>query len=57
MLLAVQEGIGTAAATSTEVARPQMFNGTSSRVLGFVTVYRLYIRIKMRRATVKKQIQ
>jgi len=57
MLLAVQEGIGTAAATSTEVARPQMFNGTSSRVLGFVTVYKLYIRIKMRRATVKKQIQ
>ena len=34
-----------------------MFNKTSSQVSGFVIAYRLYIRIKMREAVVKEQIQ
>ena len=41
----------------TEVVRLQIFDGTSLKILGFVTAYRLYIRIKMREAVVEEQIQ
>ena len=41
----------------TEVARLPTFDGTSSKILEFVTVYKLYIKMKMREAAVEEQIQ
>ena len=40
-----------------EVAKPPVFNGEAGRVGGFITVYKLYLRMKMREATVEKQVQ
>jgi len=40
-----------------EVARPQEFNGSSRKVARFITVYKLYIHMKMRGVSVEKQIQ
>ena len=40
-----------------EVAKLPIFNGEAGKVGGFITAYRLYLRIKMRETTVEEQVQ
>ena len=61
--LLVAEGAGTESATMgsnmgshMEVAKPAIFNGEVGKVGGFVTTCRLYLRMKMRGATVEEQV-
>ena len=39
-----------------EVAKPAIFNGEAGKVGGFVTTYRLYLRMKMREVMVEEQV-
>ena len=39
-----------------EVAKPAIFNGEVGKVGEFVTMCRLYLRMKMREATIEEQV-
>ena len=59
--LTVQVGAGTGTgggdvSAATEVAKPQTFDGTLSKVSGFIGVYKLYTRMKLREASVEVQV-
>ena len=43
--------------SNVEVARPQIFNREAGKVLEFLTVCRLYIRMRMREVIIEEQIQ
>ena len=52
-----REATGSNLGPQMEVAKPSIFSGEAGRVGGFVTACRLYLRMKMREATVKEQVQ
>jgi len=66
-LLAIAGGAGTRGAERTttgsnmgphmEMAKLAIFNGEVGKVGGFIIVYRLFLRMKLREATVEEQIQ
>ena len=60
-LLAAQGEGGTGRGSNTgpkvEVATPAIFNGEAGKVGGFITACRLFLRMKLREATVEEQIQ
>ena len=40
--------------THMEVAKPAIFNGEAGKVGGFITAYRLFLRMKLRGTTVEE---
>jgi len=40
-----------------EVVKPLVFNGEASRAVGFIIVYKLYLRMRISEALIKEQIQ
>jgi len=50
-------GIAVEGGSHVEIAKLLVFSGEASRVMEFIIVYKLYLRIKMKGATVEKQVQ
>ena len=42
---------------NTEIAKLQVFDGTSSKVSGFVMACKLYMKMRMRKVLLEEQIQ
>ena len=48
--------IGSNMGPQVEMAKPAIFNGEVGKVEGFVTMYRLYLKMKMREAMVEEHV-
>jgi len=53
---AAERGVGGGASAATEVAKPQTFDRTPSKVSGFIGVCKLYVRMRLREASVEEQV-
>ena len=53
---AAERRVGENTSAATEVAKPQTFDGTPSKVSRFVGAYRLYIKMRLRKSSVEEQI-
>ena len=42
--------------SNVEITKPQIFDRTTNKILVFLTACKLYIKMKMRNTTVKKQV-
>jgi len=54
---ATERGVGRGTSAATEVAKPQTFDGTPSKVSGFIGACKLYMRMRLRESSVEEQIQ
>jgi len=53
----VEKRVGGGTVAATEVAKPQTFDGTPSKVSGFLSACKLYIGMRLRESSVEEQIQ
>jgi len=51
------EAVARVGGEATEMAKPQIFDGTLSKVVGFIMACKLYIRMKLREEPVEEQVQ
>jgi len=52
-----ERGVGGGASVATEMAKLQTFNGTPSKVSRFIGACKLYVKMRLREASVEKQVQ
>ena len=50
------EATGSNSGPHMEVAKPAIFNGEAGKVGGFIMACRLFLRMKLREATVEEQV-